>query len=46
MVRFRPPYELVTKMNDLEFGYYIEKQLEIYRRTKNSYRGSLRRRDE
>jgi hypothetical protein len=46
MVRFRPPYELVTKMNDLEFGYYIEKQLEIYRRTKNSYRGSLRRRDD
>lgn len=46
MVRFRPPYELVTKMNDLEFGYYIEKQLEIYKRTKNSYRGSLRRRDD
>jgi hypothetical protein len=46
MVRFRPPYELVTKMNDLEFGYYIEKQLEIYRRTKNSFRGSLRRRDD
>jgi len=46
MVRFRPSYELVTKMNDLEFGYFIQKQFEIYRRTKNSYRGSLRRRDD
>jgi hypothetical protein len=33
-------------MNDLEFGYFIQKQFEIYRRTKNSYRGSLRRRDD
>jgi hypothetical protein len=46
MVRYRPPYELVKQLNDLEFGYYIEKQLELYRKTKNMYRGSLRKRDD
>ena len=46
MVRFRPPYELVKQLNDLEFGYYIEKQLDLYRKTKNIFKGSLRKRDD
>lgn len=46
MVRFRPGYEELTLMNDLELGYFIQKQYEIYRSTRYNWRGSLRRRDD
>ncbi len=47
MVRYRPDYELVTQLNDLELGYYVEKSFEQYKSVKYNWRGGgLRRRDE
>lgn len=36
MEHCRPPYEFLTQLNDLEFGYYIQQCYEIYRTDKNS----------
>lgn len=46
MVRYRPDYEILQQMNDLELGYYIGKCLEQYRALKYNWRGGLRRRDD
>ncbi len=49
MNRYRPEYELLIPMNDLELGYYIQKcfeQYKEYRPLRRNWRGSLRRRDE
>jgi hypothetical protein len=47
MVRYRPAYETVQLLNDLELGYYIEQSFELYKSAKYNWRGgSLRRRDE
>jgi len=43
MNRYRPDYETVQKMNDLELGYFVQKMYEHYRSVKA--KGSLRRRD-
>lgn len=46
MKRYRPDYELLTQMNDLELGYYIGKCYEQYKSLRYNWRGALRRRDE
>lgn len=46
MVRYRPDYEVVQLLNDLELGYYIQQSFEQYKASKNAPRGTLRRRDE
>jgi len=47
MNRYRPEYELVTQLNDLELGYYIQKSFEQYKSVKYNWRGgALRKRDE
>ncbi len=46
MLRYRPDYELVTKLNDLELGYLIQKSYEQYRAVKYNWKGALRRKDE
>lgn len=46
MIRYRPGYEIVTKLNELELGYYIEKCFEEYKAAKYNWRGGLRRREE
>jgi hypothetical protein len=44
MVRYRPEYEVVQLLNDLELGYYVQKSFEQYKAAK--IRGYLRRREE
>ncbi|MCA6449128.1 MAG: hypothetical protein IM584_04465 [Chitinophagaceae bacterium] len=46
MARYRPDYEVVQLLNDLELGYYIQQSFEQYKASKNVPRGSLRRREE
>lgn len=46
MNRYRPDYELMQLMNELELGYFIEKNFDDYKATKNNRRGSLKRREE
>jgi hypothetical protein len=46
MVRYRPDYEVVQLLNDLELGYYIQQSFEQYKASKNVPRGALRRREE
>jgi hypothetical protein len=47
MNRYRPNYELVTQLNELELGYYIQTSFEQYKSAKYNWRGgALRRRDE
>jgi hypothetical protein len=46
MVRYRPDYEVVQLLNDLELGYYIQQSFEQYKASKNVPRGVLRRREE
>lgn len=46
MARYRPDYEVVQLLNDLELGYYIQQSFEQYKAAKNAPRGSLRRREE
>ena len=41
MRRYRPDYEVVQLMNDLELGYYIQKTFEIYKSEKVKPRGNL-----
>jgi hypothetical protein len=38
MQKFRPDYDFLTLLNDLEFGYYIEKCYEQYKGTKPNSR--------
>lgn len=47
MRRFRPDYELVKILNDLELGYWVTKNLEIFKSSRFNWRGGLyRRKDE
>lgn len=46
MNRYRPEYELVQLLNDLELGYYIQQNFELYKSAKYNWRGSLRKRNE
>lgn len=46
MVRYRPDYEVVQLLNDLELGYYIQQSFEQYKASKNVPKGALRRREE
>jgi hypothetical protein len=46
MARYRPGYELVTQLNELELGYYVQKSFEQYKSARYDWRGGLRRRDE
>lgn len=46
MARYRPDYEVLQLLNDLELGYYIQQSFEQYKASKNVPRGSLRRREE
>ena len=45
MLRYRPDYEVVTLLNDLELGYYIQQSFEQYKSNKYSWKGALRRKD-
>ena len=44
MKQYRPSYEGLQFLNDLDFGYYIEQSFEQYKT--NKLKGSLRKRDE
>ena len=44
MKQYRPSYEGLQFLNDLEFAYYIEQSFEQYK--VNKLRGNLRKRDE
>lgn len=47
MMRYRPAYDMVQLLNDLELGYYIEQSFQMYKSAKYNWRGGgLRRRDE
>jgi hypothetical protein len=43
MVHYRPDYETVLRLNDLELGYMVQKDYEIYRSQRYNWRGGLRR---
>lgn len=45
MVRYRPDYETLLRLNDLEFAYLINKNYERYRSERYNWRGGLRRRN-
>lgn len=46
MVRYRPEYEVVLLLNELELGYYVQQCFEQYNATKHNWKGALRRKDE
>ena len=46
MNRYRPDYELVKLLNDLELGYYIQQSFERYKSAKYNWKGALRKKDE
>jgi hypothetical protein len=46
MVRYRPEYEVVRLLNDLELGYYIQQSFEQYKAARTGGRGALLRRRE
>ncbi len=46
MVHFRPDYEVMLLLNDLELGYYIQQAYEQYKTTRYDWKGALRRKDE
>ena len=46
MNRYRPDYELVKLLNDLELGYYIQQSFERYKSTKYNWKGALRKKDD
>ncbi len=46
MNRYRPDYEFVQRVNDLELGYFVQKSFEHYKSVKYNWKGALRRRDE
>lgn len=43
MVYFRPEYEVLTTLNDLELGYMIEKSYEVYKSDRYNWKGGLKR---
>ena len=46
MNRYRPDYEFVNRLNDLELGYYIQKSYDQYKSIKYNWKGALRKKDE
>ncbi len=46
MARYRPNYEVLLLLNDLELGYYIEQSYNQYKSAKYNWKGALRRKDE
>lgn len=46
MSRYRPTYEMLTQLNDLELGYYINRSFDQYRTLRYNWRGGLRRRED
>lgn len=46
MNKFRPEYEFIKTLNDLEFGYFIQKNYEQYKIYKTQQKGSLRKRNQ
>jgi len=46
MLRYRPDYEMVQIMNDLELGYYIQKCYETFRMNRRRPYNPMRRRDD
>jgi hypothetical protein len=45
MVRYRPEYQFVQLLNDLELGYYVQQSFERYKIAKAA-KGALRKKDE
>jgi hypothetical protein len=43
MAYYRPPFDTLQLLNDLELGYYIEKSFEQYKANKYNWRGGLNR---
>ncbi|KAF0241426.1 MAG: hypothetical protein Q8K64_01105 [Sediminibacterium sp.] len=46
MRRYRPDFELVQQLNDLELGYWITKSFEMYKSSRYNWRGGMYRRKE
>jgi hypothetical protein len=46
MVRFRPDYSLMTLLNDLELGYFIQQNFIEYQAQRYNWKGGLRRKEE
>lgn len=46
MVRYRPEYNFLQTVNDLELGYYVEKCFDHYKANRPKFRGTLRKKDE
>lgn len=47
MVAYRPDYEFLLTLNDLEFGYYIERCFDLYKQHKPSpFKGLYRKEEE
>lgn len=46
MTRFRPDYAIMTLLNDLELGYYIQQNFIEYQSQRYNWKGGLRRREE
>ncbi len=46
MNQYRPDYEFLKTVNDLEFGYYIQKCFDQYKLKKRQQKGSLRKQEE
>ncbi len=46
MRRYRPDYELLQQLNDLELGYWITKSYEMYKSLKYNWRGGMYKRKE
>jgi len=43
MKQYRPDYNILQQMNELELGYFVEKNFEYYRSNKNYIKGTPRR---
>lgn len=46
MIRYRPSYEMLQRLNDLELGYYIERCYDQFKIIKTYQKGNLRKNDE
>lgn len=46
MQRYKPEYSLLTLLNDLELGYYIQQSFIQYNSQRYDWRGGLRRKEE
>ncbi len=46
MTKYRPSYEFVLTLNDIELGYFIQRDFEEYKTKKRLQRGNLRKREE